>query len=72
MAVRAPFWKHEPSANSQSAPLFESLVGQAAGPFGPWVVAFWQMPVCGSHGPSPWAFGPSVPPTQVSKLFGSL
>ena len=69
-AVRAPFWKQKPSANSHSAPLAGSFVEQAVGPFGPWVVAFWQ-PVA-VHGPSPVAVGPSDPPTQVSKTFGSL
>jgi hypothetical protein len=69
---RVPFWKQLPSANSQFRPLLESLVGHATGPLGPSVDAFWQMPVFGSHGPSPVLPGPSDPPTQVSKTFGSL
>ena len=69
---RVPFWKQLPSANSHSAPLRKLLVEQAAGPFGPWVVAFWQTPVCALHGPSPVCPGPSDPPTQVSKTFGSV
>ena len=69
---RVPFWKQLPSANSQFAPLVKSLVGHATGPFGPSVDGFWQMPVFGSHGPSPVWPGPSDPPTQVSKTFGSL
>ena len=69
--VRVPFGKQKPSANSQSAPLAGLLVGQATGPLGPWVVAFWQTGR-GLHGPSPVAVRPSDPPTQVSKVFGSL
>jgi len=38
--VRSPLAKQKPSANSHSAPLAGSLVGQATGPLVPWVVAF--------------------------------
>ena len=34
-------------------------------------VAFWQMAVVGSHGPSPVAAAPSWPPLQVWKVLGS-
>ena len=65
VTVRSPFGKQKPSANSHSAPLAGSLVGQAVGPVGPCVVAFWHPAL--EHGPSPVAPGPSRPPTHVSK-----
>src|SRR5262252_1610530 len=45
------------------------LDGQATGPCRPWVVAFWQTPVVGLHGPSPVV--PSLPPLHVWKTRGS-
>ena len=38
----------------------------------PWVVAFLHTPVLALHGPSPAFPAPSVPPTQVCAVFGSL
>src|SRR5712691_1215831 len=65
VTVLLPFLKQAPSENSQFRPLPALLLGQATGPVVPSVVAFWQTPVLGSHGPSPTAFLPSAPPMQV-------
>jgi hypothetical protein len=61
-----PCGKQKASAYSQCDPLAGLLFGQATGPLGPCVVAFWHKPVVGLHGPSPVALGPSEPPLQVS------
>ncbi len=66
-----PAGKQLLSENSQFTPLVKLLAGQATGPVGPCVIGFWQTPVLGLHGPSPTAFEPSEPPTQVAKTFGS-
>src|SRR5215475_11822708 len=68
---RFPWGKQLASENSHRVPLAALFVGQATGPLTPWVVAFWQMNVVGSHGPSPVAPAPSWPPLQVWKTFGS-
>src|SRR5215469_14900668 len=69
--VRAPCGTQVPSANSHSWPLAKLLLGQAIGPVVPSVSACWQTPVLRLHEPSPTPL-PSLPPTQVSKVLGSL
>src|SRR5215471_2618806 len=68
--VRSPWGRQVPSANSHSWPLAKLLLGQAIGPVVPSVCALWQTPVLRLHEPSPTL--PSLLPTQVSKVLGSL